>query len=113
MKPTPIRHGEVILLPIEKIPENAVLKEKTNETIVAHSETGHHHILKTKVKDALKIYTTIDGNTFVQVEDMAQLFHEKTGKNVHKTHDVMPSAYKIVLKKEYNYYEGVMKQVVD
>lgn len=113
MKPETVRHGEVILKPISALPENAVLKESTSETIIAHSETGHHHVLKTQVKNAVKIYTTIDGETFVEVGDIAQLLHKKTGKDVHKTHQVNPGAYKIILKKEFNYYEGIMKQVRD
>ena len=113
MKQEIVRHGEVILKPIDKLPENLTLKESTNEAIIAHSETGHHHLLKTKVKEAVKIYTTIDGETFVEVGDIAQLLHKKTGKNVHKTHTVNPGAYNIILKKEFNYYEGVLKTVRD
>lgn len=113
MKPQIVRHGEVILLPVDTLPNEITLKEKTSEAIIAHSETGHHHVLKTNVKDAVKIYTTIDGTTFVEVGDVAQLLHKKTGNNVHKTHTIAPSIYKIVLKKEFNYYEGVLKQVRD
>lgn len=113
MKQETVRHGEVILLPVNSLPEKTSLKESTNEAIIVHSETGHHHILKTNVKEAVKIYTTIDGETFVEVGDIAQLLHKKTGKNVHKTHTVNPGIYKIVLKKEFNYYEGVLKQVRD
>lgn len=113
MKQETVRHGEVILLPVNSLPEKANLREYTDEAIIAHSETGHHHILKTKAKEAVKIYTTLDGETFVEVGDIAQLLHRKTGKNVHKAHTVNPGVYKIVLKKEFNYYEGVLKRVRD
>lgn len=113
MKQEIVRHGEVILKPIDTLPQNLTLKESTSEAIIAHSETGHHHVLKTQVKNAVKIYTTLDGETFVQVEDIAQLLHKKTGKDVHKTHNVNPGAYKIILKKEFNYYSGLMQSVRD
>lgn len=113
MKPQTVRHGEVILKPVTFLPKEAQLKESTNEAIIAHSETGHHHILKTKVKNAVKIYTTLDGETFVEVGDIAQLLHKKTGKNVHKTHTIAPSIYKIVLKKEFDYFAGLIRQVRD
>lgn len=113
MKQEIVRHGEVLLVPTNSIPSDAVLKEKTSEAIIAHSETGHHHLLKTKVKEAVKIYTTLNGSTFVEVGDIAQLLHKKTGKNVHKTHTVAPGLYKINLKKEFNYYSGLIQQVRD
>ena len=113
MKQEIIRHGEVILYPVDSIPEGAKLSNKTNEAIIAHSETGHHHVLKTKVKEAVKIYTTIDGVNFVDVGDIAELLHQKTGKNVHTPHKVAPGIYKINLKKEFNYFAGLMQQVRD
>lgn len=113
MKQQIVRHGEVILKPVSTLPNNVTLKESTNKAIIAHSETGHHHVLQTKVKKSVKIYTTLDGETFVEVGDIAQLLHKKTGKNVHKTHTVAPGLYKINLKKEFNYYEGLMKTVRD
>ena len=50
MKKQIVRHGEVILKPIAELPKEARLELETNIHIVAHSETGHHHVLKTKEK---------------------------------------------------------------
>lgn len=113
MKPEIVRHGEVIMKPVDALPADAQLKDTTSEAVIAHSETGHHHVLKTKVKDAVKIYTTLDGETFVDVGDIGELFHKKTGKDVHKTHKIAPSIYKIVLKKEFDYFAGIIRQVRD
>lgn len=112
-KPETVRHGEAIMKVVDNIPKDAILKETTDSFIVAHSETGHNHVLRTQVKNAVKIYTTIDGEIFVEVGDIAQLLHKKTGKDVHKTHQVNPGAYKIILKKEFNYYSGLMQSVRD
>lgn len=113
MKTQILRHGELIMKPVGSLPENAILQETTNEKIVAHSETGHHHIVKTKVKDAIKIYTTLDGETFVSLDNIGELVHKKTGKDVHKTHKVAPAIYKIILKKEFDYFAGILKTVND
>ena len=37
----------------------------------------------------------------------------KSGKDVHKTHKVVPNIYKVILKKEFDYYQGVLRAVRD
>lgn len=114
MKPQIIRHGEVILKP-STLPKKAKLVKETNEYIVAHSETGHHHVLKTIEKTDLskfKVYT-LKGDTYLEIPEMSELLHEKTGKDVHKTHKIAPSIYKVVIKKEFDYFAGLIRQVRD
>lgn len=110
-----IRHGEVILKPINALPKEAVLKEETFDVMVAHSETGHHHILEVKDKidmSKIKVYTW-NGETYLEVPQIAELWHKKTGSDVHKTHTVTPAVYKIQLKKEFDYFAGLIRQVRD
>jgi len=107
------RAGEVILKPVDTLPEKSSLKDVTNSAIIAHSETGHHHVLETKVKNKVKIYTTLDGETFVALENIGELTHKKTGKDVHTTHKVAPGIYKIILKKEFDYFQGILRVVRD
>lgn len=108
-----IRHGEVIFKKIDKLPDSVTLKKTTNKEIVAHSETGHHHILETKTKDSIKIYTTLDGETFVEVGDIAELWHQKTGTDVHTPHKVGKGFWKIQIKKEYDYFAKAIREVRD
>jgi len=110
MKKQIIRHGEVILKPIVTLPEEVKLKEETNKYIVAHSETGHHHVLEAK-KD-FKVFTW-NGETYIEVPEIATLFHEKTGEYVHTPHKIAPSFYKIIIKKSYNYFSKAMERVKD
>lgn len=110
MKPQIIRHGEVILKPIDALPQDAVLKETTNNCIVAHSETGHHHVLKSV--DNYEVFTS-QGDTYIRLGTIGELYHEKTGKDVHKTHQVVPSIYKVIIKKSYDYFQKKMAQVRD
>lgn len=109
---TPIRHGEVILKAIDKIPAEAELKQEVNKYVVAHSETGHHHILETLDMSKFKVYT-LNGDTYLELPHIANLWHQKTGKDIHTPHDVKPSSYKVEIKKEFDYYAGIMRQVRD
>ena len=104
------RHGELIMKPVDFLPEGAVLSETVKSKIVAHSETGHHHVLE--ATQDFKIYTLM-GDTYIEIPSMAQLKHEKTGKDVHKTHKIVPAIYKVVIKNEFNYFEGILKAVRD
>lgn len=110
MKPQIVRHGEVILKPISKLPKGAKILEETKKHIVAHSETGHHHVLESL--DQYQVYA-LDGEKYVVLGNVADLFHEKTGKDVHTTHKITPAIYKVVIKKSFDYFKGVMERVRD
>lgn len=104
-----IRHGEVLLVP-SKLPKGAELMKTTKKEIVAHSETGHHHVL-TATKP-FKVYTW-KGGTYIEVPEMAELFHEKSGQDVHTSHKVAPMVYKISIKKQFDYFAGKLAAVRD
>ena len=105
-----VRHGEVILKPVDSIPEGAVLSETIKSKIVAHSETGHHHVLEADTD--FKIYTLM-GDTYIEIPSVATLRHEKTGKDVHAPHKIAPAIYKIVVKNEFDYFAGAIRAVRD
>jgi hypothetical protein len=110
-----VRHGELILKAVDKVPSGAVLKEETSSKIVAWSETHHHHILSVKDKvdmSKIKVYAH-NGDTYVEVPAIAELWHQKSGKDVHKKHTIAPAVYKIVIKKEFDYYKGAIRVVRD
>lgn len=108
-KPQIVRHGEVILKNISALPVEAMLVKNTKEHIVAHSETGHHHIVKSKKPFGIYTY---EGKTYLSIED-AMLVHEKTGKDVHTPHTLAPAFYEVIIKKSYNYYSKMMERVRD
>lgn len=104
-----IRHGEVILKEAE-LPKGAKLEKKTRKYVVAHSETGHHHVLESV--DNYEIFTH-DGDTYVRLGTVGTLFHEKSGPDVHTPHKVKPSTYKIVIKREFDYFSNALRRVRD
>lgn len=110
LKPQIVRHGEVLLKPVASLPVEAVLSKETKSHIVAHSETGHHHVLEA-TRD-FKIYTLM-GDTYLEIPSVATLRHEKTGKDVHTPHKIAPAVYKIVVKKEFDYFAGALRAVRD
>jgi hypothetical protein len=105
------RHGELLLKP-DVLPEGAILSEESNKYIVAHSETGHHHILETTDMSKVKIYTFM-GDRFIEIPSEANLWHQKSGKDVHTTHKIAPAVYKVIIKKEFDYFAGVLRAVRD
>ncbi len=110
-----VRHGEVILKEISEIPKEAKLEKEANEYIVAHSETGHHHVLSAKEKTDLskfKVYS-FNGETYLEVPAMSELLHEKSGSDAHTTHKIIPAKYKVIIKKSYDYFAKAMTRVRD
>ena len=112
MKPQIVRHGEVILKPVSELPKGATLIKEAKEYIVAHSETGHHHILKTATKKPFGIYS-YEGKTYIGTIEDAMLVHAKTGQDVHTPHKIAPAFYEVVIKKSFNYYTKLMERVRD
>ena len=106
-----IRHGEVLLVPISEIPQEAKLVKEAKEHIVAHSETGHHHVLELDTKQ-LRVYE-LDNETYLDVGDIGTLVHKKTGKDVHTPHTIVPAKYKVVIKQAFDYFKGALQRVRD
>ena len=109
-----VRHGEVILKP-STLPKEAQLVDEQSKLVVAHSETGHHHILEVKDKvdmSKIKVYSW-NGETYLEVPQISELWHQKSGKDVHTSHTIQPSIYKVVIKKEFDYFIGAIRQVRD
>lgn len=110
MKNQIVRHGEVILKSVSELPEGAILELETKKHIVAHSETGHHHILESN--KPFQVFKKGE-ETFISMTEMAKLWHQKTGSDVHAPHKLVPNIYKVVIKKAFNYFSKAMENVRD
>ena len=85
-----IRHGDVILQKVSKIPKDAKLLVGRKE--LAFGEvTGHAHRI-----DIGDLFETKDGELYLKVDELANLSHEE-----HKTAVIEPGKYRVVIKRQY------------
>jgi hypothetical protein len=94
---TPIRHGEILLLPIESAPAGTA--EKVTECIVGHSETGHHHVLESDAE----FYRIVaaNGDLYVDLEAPTPLRHRKDHQK-HRELSVPAGAWRVIRKTEFD-----------
>lgn len=107
-----VSHGELFLLPVDTVPEGKVSKHR--EFVLAHSETGHNHVLQsTKPKQTFTITEIGDAvERYLTIEDLTNLVHQKTF-DIHETRTLAPGNYKVYYKKEYDVREQAMRAVFD
>ena len=93
MKTNPIRHGDVILHPIDPIPVN-VLKKIPGGALAQGTATGHSHTLANP--DSATLYALPIGRLLV-VKKRVGLKHEE-----HKTIMLSPGFYRVNIKRQYD-----------
>lgn len=115
---TPIRQGDVLLIPVDKLPIGQVVRHA--ELTLAYGEaTGHHHTLypiSTGIMEALPLESStetieevaINGKRFIKLNAEWLLRHQE-----HKEIRIPPSTYEIVIEREYDPFEQMLKKVVD
>ncbi len=94
---TLIRHGEVMLVPVDTTPAGAA--EKVTSCIVGHSESGHHHVLDSEHDFAKTV--AANGNVFVDLDTPTRLFHQKD-HDPHRELQVPAGAWCVVRKTEFD-----------
>ena len=106
-----IRHGEILIVPVDAIPENAVEIYNGSEYIIGHSETGHHHV----AVGTLTVYRPVgadDGSLFLRVNEDSRVEHRKSFDQ-HETKTLFKGIYQVTVKRAYDYFEKVMRRVED
>lgn len=99
--------GDLMIHRIDALPAGVVPFEKENgEYILAHSETGHHHVLERT--DAAKVYVDPDNPLVKYIEFLADTVAADRAikhKRAHDTHETIapaePGIYRIVNQREY------------
>src|SRR5689334_8188626 len=117
LKQRMIRHGEAILLPLDAIPADAVEDKNVKQFIVAHSESGHHHLavgditlfknfdvssLRQKLSKYLYEGAEITG--LFRVNQDSILEHQKSFDK-HETKPLLKGNYLVILKQHYDYFK--------
>lgn len=94
---TPIRHGEILLLPVASVPQGTV--GQVSACIVGHSESGHHHVLESEaVFDQI---VAANGDLYVDLDAPTPLRHKKTYQQ-HRELTVPPGAWRVIRKTEFD-----------
>lgn len=98
----PIAQGDIIIIPIAAIPANAKpAKADGGVYVVAHSETGHHHVIE---KARAEVYEAADDAFIAYVRAMgdgADIIH-KRDFHTHETISLSPNQnYEIRRQREY------------
>lgn len=100
----PIAQGDVMLIPVEVLPETGhmIAKTENGAHIVTHSETGHHHIILDRpgvqmfqdTMDLFRSWLVIDG-------EPADLEHLRT-TDTHETVRLEPGVWEVRRQREYS-----------
>lgn len=109
-----VRHGEVMIVPIDTLPQGVKQIEHGREIIIGHSESGHHHVAVAVVGDDLTAYrsTGTDLNLYLRVMSQTKVEHRKPSDQ-HEAKTLEPGYYWVNTKMAYDYFAKVMAKVVD
>lgn len=117
-----VRAGDVLLYPIDEIPQMAQI---ARDPILAYGEeSGHKHLVRGsqvqvyETRNPIPMKTllkTVLVDKFVEVMLPAVLVHEnREGKQAdHKPKDVEPGKYMLIRETEFQPFEQEIKQVED
>src|ERR1700694_5604216 len=96
-KRTPIRHGEVLLVPVDSIPDGAI--DKVRSCVVGHSESGHHHVLESD--DIFERIVAANRDLYVRLDARAPLRHQKPHQQPREL-SVPAGAWRVIKKTEFD-----------
>lgn len=106
-----IRHGEMLLVPVAELPKDVEQIFEGTQYIVAHSETGHHHVAVGDVT----IFRPLGADTtdiYLRANKDSMLEHRKVFDK-HETKTIQQGLYLCRPKSEYDPFAKLIKQVRD
>lgn len=103
-------HGENVFKPVTEAPEGRVTKHKIY--IAGHSETGHHHVLESKVEFEVIEPENLGDSIFIRLLEPAKVVHKKSYE-IHETKVLQPGIYERTFATEYNPFTKVIQRVWD
>lgn len=98
----PVAQGDILIIPISTIPTDAkAAKADNGRYIIAHSETGHHHVIE---KASAEVYEAADDAFVAYIRTLgggAEITHERPF-DTHETIALEPNrVYEIRRQREY------------
>lgn len=92
--------GDVMFIRVDKIPSDAMIaEEKNGYFIVAHSETGHDHVIESRNAQML-IDKTNDFIAYVKISKPTEVEHRRSF-DTHESLLLTPGNYQIRRQREY------------
>lgn len=101
-----IRHGEVMIAPVDEFPADLEQVFEGREYVVGHSETGHHHVAVADDAFGITIFRPRGADSqdlFMRVTGNARVEHRKTNDR-HETKSLLEGLYTVTIKKAYDYF---------
>lgn len=109
-----VQHGEVLLVPVESVPEGFIQAFEGKEYIVGHSETGHHHTAVAELP--MTVYKPIGADSddiYLRVQKGGgKVLHQKAF-DVHETKTLNQGVYLVRPKTEFDLFANIQRKVVD
>jgi len=105
------RQGDIILIPVEKLPRKATQLYVGKSYVLAKGETtGHRHLLVADEPETkIAILKDKKGRMYLKVENgKALLTHEE-----HKALEIEPSFYIVRREREFDYFADMTKSIED
>lgn len=95
-------------MPVDELPKGKTTSHKN--FIVAHSETGHNHVLEST--GVLEVTEDEREQVYIKVFGSTKLVHKKA-TDFHPTLDVAEGIWKLYTKTEFDLLEGIVRDVKD
>jgi hypothetical protein len=94
----PVYQGDLAIIPVDEIPSDVVEAKSEGENhIVAHSETGHHHVVPTRMA---KLYVVSAMMSYLRVvAEQANLQHLRP-YDTHETVALPKGDYQLLRQRE-------------
>ena len=96
--------GDFLIMRVDSLPEELYpCKVKNGKYVVAHSETGHDHVMEAERVEMFKVELVDDDAVFelyLKVEEDTPVEHMRS-YDTHEALNVPPGTYKIRRQREY------------
>lgn len=102
-----VRHGELMLIPIEELPKGATQTFEGKEFIAARSESHHHHVAVGDVR-----VFALNNRFFLEAVRDSRIEHRKTFDK-HETKPLYKGFFEIKIKQAYDYFAKKLTEVRD
>lgn len=95
---TYIAQGDLNIFGVDSIPDGLrELKPKSGKHILAHSETGHHHVID---GSAVRVFEQDEFVSYLDVQKPSNVVHLRSF-DTHETVNLNPGQYRITRQREY------------